>query len=397
MIVQEYNRLGDCLADRGINVDDVKERLKEQKLETPSWAYGDGGTRFYVFKQAAAARTVWEKTADAAEVHKYTGITPTVALHIPWDMVDNWEELRNYAEEQGVRIGSINPNVFQEPEYKLGSVTNVNGQIREKATDHMLECVEIMKRTGSKVLSMWLADGTNYPGQGDFRRRKRWMEEAFAKVYGALDDDMVMLIEYKMFEPGFYHTDLADWGMATNLAKRLGPKAKTLVDLGHHALGTNIEHIVAYLIDEGKLGGFHFNNKKYADDDLTSGSINPYELFLIYNELAKAETDPDGGLEIAYMIDQSHNIKPKMQAMIQSVQNLQTAYAKALLVNQRQLEEYQAAGDVVGAEEVLMTAFNTDVTPLLEAVRRELGVPEQPLDAFRKSGYEERVAKERSK
>ena len=310
--------------------------------------------------------------------------------------MENWEELADYARELGVAVGSINPNLFQDPDYKLGSVTNVDPKVRRKAIDHMLECVEIMKRTGSKVLSMWLADGTNYPGQGDFRRRKRWMEEAYREVYEALDDDMVILIEYKMFEPAFYHTDLADWGMATDLARKLGPKAKTLVDLGHHASGTNIEHIVAYLIDEGKLGGFHFNSKKYADDDLTSGSINPYELFLIYNELAKAEADPDNAPEIAYMIDQSHNIKPKIQAMIQSVQNLQTAYAKALLVNQEKLTELQAAGDVVGAEEVLMTAFNTDVTPLLKAVRRELGVPENPLEAFRQSGYEAKVAKERS-
>lgn len=394
--MDDYNRLGEELAARGINIDEVKARLKKQKLETPSWAYGDGGTRFYVFKQEAAARTVWEKIADAAEVHKYTGITPTVALHIPWDWVENWEELADYARELGVAVGSINPNLFQDPDYKLGSVTNVDPKVRRKAIDHMLECVEIMKRTGSKVLSMWLADGTNYPGQGDFRRRKRWMEEAYREVYEALDDDMVILIEYKMFEPAFYHTDLADWGMATDLARKLGPKAKTLVDLGHHASGTNIEHIVAYLIDEGKLGGFHFNSKKYADDDLTSGSINPYELFLIYNELAKAEADPDNAPEIAYMIDQSHNIKPKIQAMIQSVQNLQTAYAKALLVNQEKLTELQAAGDVVGAEEVLMTAFNTDVTPLLKAVRRELGVPENPLEAFRQSGYEAKVAKERS-
>lgn len=371
----------------------IKKRLKNQKIETPSWGYGDSGTRFKVFHQEGAAREVYEKIADAAQVHKYTGITPSVALHIPWDQVDDWLELKEYTEDKGLKIGAINPNLFQEEEYKLGSLTHPDEQIRKKALDHILECIEIMRKTGSKFLSLWLADGTNYPGQDDFKARKHRLEDALQKVYQAMDDDMTLLIEYKFFEPGFYHTDIGDWGMATLLAKKLGPQAKTLVDLGHHPLGTNIEQIVAYLIDEDKLGGFHFNNKKYADDDLTVGSINPYELFLIYNELVAGEEEKE--MNVAYMIDQSHNIKPKIEAMIQSVMNIQEAYAKALLVDRESLKEAQQAGDVVMAEEILLDAYRTDVRPLLASIREEMGVPINPLEAYRNSGYSSKIAEER--
>lgn len=371
----------------------IKKRLKNQKIETPSWGYGDSGTRFKVFHQEGAAREVYEKIADAAQVHKYTGITPSVALHIPWDQVDDWLELKEYTEDKGLKIGAINPNLFQEEEYKLGSLTHPDEQIRKKALDHILECIEIMRKTGSKFLSLWLADGTNYPGQDDFKARKHRLEDALQKVYQAMDDDMTLLIEYKFFEPGFYHTDIGDWGMATLLAKKLGPQAKTLVDLGHHPLGTNIEQIVAYLIDEDKLGGFHFNNKKYADDDLTVGSINPYELFLIYNELVAGEEEKE--MNVAYMIDQSHNIKPKIEAMIQSVMNIQEAYAKALLVDRESLKEAQQAGDVVMAEEILLDAYRTDVRPLLASIREEMGVPINPLEAYRNSGYASKIAEER--
>lgn len=376
-----------------MNKEAIKEKLKNQKIETPSWGYGDSGTRFKVFHQAGAARNVYEKIDDAAQVHKYTGVTPSVALHIPWDMVDDWKELKEYAGDKGLKIGAINPNLFQEEEYKLGSLTHPDADIRKKALDHMYECIEIMKQTGSKFLSLWLADGTNYPGQGDFRARKHRLEETLKEVYQELEDDMKILIEYKFFEPAFYSTDIGDWGMATFLAKKLGDKAKTLVDLGHHPLGTNIEQIVAFLIDEDKLGGFHFNNKKYADDDLTVGSINPYELFLIYNELVAggADTDPD----VAYMIDQSHNIKPKIEAMIQSVINIQEAYAKALLVDREALKEAQIKGDVVLAEEILLSAYRTDVRPLLESVREEMGLDPDPLKAYRDSGYAEKIAQER--
>lgn len=390
-----YGALVERLESKGIDVELVKSKLKSQRIETPSWGYGDSGTRFKVFKQPGAARNVWEKIQDAAQVHKFTGVTPTVALHIPWDKVEDWGALRQYAEELGIRIGSINPNLFQDDDYKLGSVCNADPRIRRKAVDHMLECVEIMKQTGSEILSVWIPDGTNYPGQGDFRERKRWLYESLREVYRALPEGSRMLLEYKFFEPAFYHTDLCDWGSAYMMAVKLGEKAQVLIDLGHHPHGTNIQYIVAWLIDEGKLGGFHFNSRKYADDDLTAGSIDPYELFLIYNELASAELDPKTELNVAYMIDQSHNIKPKIEAMIQTVMTLQEIYAKALIVDRRSLKEAQERGDVVGAEEILKEAFFTDVKPLLRKVRKEMGLDPDPLRAYRRSGYYERICRER--
>ncbi len=389
-----YDRFKNSLPD-GVDLERARRKLLEQEIETPSWGYADSGTRFKVFHQPGAARTVFEKLEDAAMVHKMTGITPKVALHIPWDKVDDYKRVVEYAQGLGLTIGAINPNLFQEPEYKLGSVCHPDPAVRKKAVDHILECVEIMNITGSKVLSLWLADGTNYPGQDDFRERKHRLEESLKVVCDALADDQRILIEYKFFEPAFYHTDLPDWGMATLMAKKLGPKAQTLVDLGHHPLGTNIEHIVAILIDEGKLGGFHFNSKKYADDDLTTGSVNPYELFLIYHELVKGEEDVGDDLDVAYMIDQSHNVKPKVAAMIQSVDEIQMAYAKALLVDRDALREAQRTGDIVGAEMILRAAYDRDVTPLLVSVREEMGVPVDPLEAYRKSGYQEKIAKER--
>ncbi len=383
----------DGYISKNIDIDQVKSKLKNQKIETPSWGYADSGTRFKVFHEKGAARNIYEKIDDAALVHKYTGITPSIALHIPWDMVDDWKELKGYAREKGLSLGAINPNLFQEEEYKLGSLTNPDENVREKAINHIIDCIEIMKETGSNFLSLWLADGTNYPGQDNFLLRKHRLENALERVYRQLTTEMVLLIEYKFFEPGFYHTDLADWGMATNMANRLGPKAKTLVDLGHHPLGTNIEHIVAYLIDEGKLGGFHFNSKKYADDDLTTGSINPYELFLIFNELVTGENEKE--LDIAYMIDQSHNIKPKIEAMIQSVINIQTAYAKALLIDQEALRNAQLEGDVVKAEEILLNTYKIDVRPLLDEIREEMGVPKDPLKKYRESGYSKKILEER--
>jgi L-rhamnose isomerase/sugar isomerase len=379
----------------GVDIAKAKESLLNQKIETPSWGYADSGTRFQVFHQPGAARTVFEKLDDAAMVHQMTGITPSVALHIPWDEVDDYERVVDYAAELDLTIGAINPNLFQEPEYKLGSLCHPDKVVRRKALDHILECIEIMNITGSKVLSLWLADGTNYPGQDDFRARKKRLEDTLRIVCDALADDQRLLIEYKFFEPAFYHTDLADWGMATLLATKLGPKAQTLVDLGHHPLGTNIEQIVAYLIDEGKLGGFHFNSKKYADDDLTTGSTNPYELFLIYNELVAGAEDLQEDLNVAYMIDQSHNVKPKVAAMIQSLESIQAAYAKALLVDRQALRESQREGDIIGAETILRAAYDRDVTPLLVNVREELQVPIAPLEAYRQSGYQEKIARER--
>ena len=329
---------------------------------------------------------------DAATVHRFTGIAPTVALHIPWDKTDDWGALKQYAADVGIGIGAINPNVFQDQAYKLGSVCNPDANIRRLAIDHMLECVDIMEKTGSDLLSLWFADGTNFPGQSNFRKRKQWMEEALAEVYDALPDATRMLIEYKFFEPAFYHTDLPDWGTAYLMATKLGEKAQVLIDLGHHPQGTNIEFIVAYLIDERKLGGFHFNCRKYADDDLTVGSINPQELFLIYTELVAAELDPDTETDIAYMIDQSHNLKPKVEASIQSVCNLQKAYAKALLVDREALAAAQDAADLVEAESILQRAYETDVNPLLEQVRSEMGRDPHPLAAYRKSGYYEKIS-----
>ncbi|MEC7866453.1 MAG: L-rhamnose isomerase [Candidatus Poribacteria bacterium] len=391
----KYDILADDLEKQGHNVDEIRNNLKKQHIETPSWGYGNSGTRFGVFHQEGAARNAAERLEDAATVHKYTGVSPTVALHIPWDQTDDWDGLQQYAAELGIGIGAINPNVFQDQIYKLGSVCNPDSSIRRTAIDHMLECVDIMNITGSQDLSLWFADGTNFPGQGDFRQRKHWMEEALKEICDTLNDNQRMLIEYKFFEPGFYHTDLTDWGTAYVMAKKLGNKAQVLIDLGHHPLGINIEFIVAYLIDENKLGGFHFNCKKFADDDLTVGSINPQELFLIYNELVAAELDPEVETDIAYMIDQSHNLKPKVEASIQSVCNLQTAYAKALIVDRQSLAEAQAAGEIIDAEQILQRAAETDVRPLLERVRLEMDLDPNPLTAYRKSGYFDRISKAR--
>ena len=387
-----YDLLAETLEKQGIQIEAVKAQLKQQHIETPSWGYGNSGTRFGVFEQLGAARNAPERLEDAATVHRFTGIAPTVALHIPWDKTDDWGALKQYAADVSIDIGAINPNVFQDQVYKLGSVCNPDADIRRLAIDHILECVDIMEKTGSDLLSLWFADGTNFPGQANFRKRKQWMETALAEVYDALPDATRMLIEYKFFEPAFYHTDLPDWGTAYLMATKLGEKAQVLVDLGHHPQGTNIEFIVAYLIDEGKLGGFHFNCRKYADDDLTVGTINPQELFLIYTELVAAELDPDTETDIAYMIDQSHNLKPKVEASIQSVCNLQKAYAKALLVDREALAAAQDAADLIEAESILQRADEMDVNPLLEQVRLEMGRDPHPLTAYRKSGYYEKIS-----
>lgn len=394
-IQEAYKLLCDLLADRNVDVEGVKAKLKAQVIETPSWAYADGGTRFKVFRQAGAAVTIQEKLQDAAMVHKFTGICPKVAVHVLWDFV-NVEplEVKQYAESLGVQVGAINPTMFEQDEYMLGSLCHPSPKVREKAVSHMLDSIEIGRQVGSDFLSVWLADGTSYPGVDDIVERKHRLEDALQRCYMAMPPNMVMGLEYKFFEPAFYHTDIADWGMACKFAEKCGPNAKVVVDLGHHARATNIEHIVAFLIDEGRLGGFHFNNARYADDDLTFGSVNPYEGFLIYNELVKAEAkDPD--LKIAYMIDQSHNDKPKIDAMIQTVEALQYTYAKALCMDRKALAEAQAAGDLVVAENIVQQAFFLDVRPLLHVVREEMGVAPEPLKAFRDSGYQAKIAAER--
>jgi L-rhamnose isomerase/sugar isomerase len=315
-------------------------------------------------------------------------------LHIPWDKTDDWTALKQYAAQQGVSIGAINPNLFQEEEYKLGSITHPSAAVREEAISHMVECCEIMGKTGSTLLSLWFADGTNYSGQDSISDRKHRMESALAETYKFLPAGSRMLIEYKFFEPAFYHTDLADWGMAYAIALKLGEQAQVLVDTGHHAQGTNIAHIVAFLLDEGRLGGFHFNARRYADDDLIVGTNNPLELFEIFVELVSAG---DRASDVAYMIDQSHNVEPKLEAMLQSVINCQTAYAKALIVDYKQLRQRQQEGDVLGAHRVLLDAFESDVRPLLAQVRAEMGVPMDPIAAYRADNYVQRVAQERGK
>jgi L-rhamnose isomerase / sugar isomerase len=388
-----YEALAESLAASGVDLASIEERLRVQKIETPSWGYGDTGTRFAVFPQKGVPRDPFEKMADAAQVHGLTSVCPSVAIHIPWDRVDDYGELRGHAESLGLRIGAVNPNLFQDPEYKLGSVCHPDPTVRRRATDHLLECVEVAGKTGSDVLSLWFADGTNYAGQDSFTERRHRMVESLGEVYAAMPDSMRMLLEYKPYEPAFYHTDLADWGAALTVCQRLGERAEVLVDLGHHAKEVNIEYVVALLLDERRLGGFHFNNRKYGDDDLMVGSVNPFELFLIYVELVEAEERSD--TRIDYMIDQTHNIEPKIEAMILSVMNLQEAYAKALLVDRKTLAEARNAGDVLGAHRLLLDAYATDVRPLCARVREDLGGAPDPIAAFKESGYAEKVAEER--
>jgi L-rhamnose isomerase / sugar isomerase len=368
----------------------VTEHLAALEIETPSWGYGDSGTRFATFQQAGRPRDVFERIDDAAEVHRLTGTAPAVALHFPWDRVDDLTALRRHASERGLRIGAVNPNLFQDPDYKLGSITHPDAAVRRKATDHLLECVEIATALGSTAQSLWFADGTSYPGQDDLVARRSRMLECLAEVYAALPAEQELLLEYKPFEPAFYATDLADWGSSLLACQRLGDRAKVLVDLGHHLHGTNIEQIVALLGAEGRLGGFHFNNRKYADDDLIVGSVNPFELFLIFTELVAT-----GGPLPRLTIDQSHNVEPKVEAMVLSVVNLQEAYAKALLVDREALRAAQLAGDVLGAHEVLLDAYRTDVRPLCARARARLGAEEDPIAALRSSGYAERVTTQR--
>lgn len=368
----------------------IKEKLKQQALGTPSWGYSDSGTRFYTMHRPWTPRNLNERMEDAAQVHKYTGVCPYIDLHTAWDKSEDWSNTRVYAESLGLKIGAINPHLFADDDYTLGTVCNPNEKIRKKSIDKLLEGVEIAKEVGASVMSMWFADGTNIPGQDNFRTRRLRLEEALQKVYAVIPDKMRMVIEYKFFEPSFYHMDLADWGSTFILAKKLGEKAKVLVDLGHHPLGTNIEYIIALLLHENKLGGFHFNDKKYGDDDLTVGSINPYQLFLIYCELVAAEHDPklaNNVKQVALMIDQNHNLQNQIEGTIQSVIALQTAYAKALLVDYAVLAKAQSEGDIVIAEECLKDAFQTDVRPILKEVRLDMNIDPEPIKAFRKSGY----------
>ncbi|NGO73273.1 L-rhamnose isomerase, partial [Streptomyces boncukensis] len=370
----------------------AKAALRKQAIETPSWAYGNSGTRFKVFAQPGVPRTPEEKLDDAARVHAHTGVAPTVALHIPWDRVDDYAALAAHARERGLRLGAVNANVFQEDDYRLGSVCHPDPRVRRKALDHLLECVDIMDATGSRDLKLWFSDGTNYPGQDDIRDRQDRLAQALSAVYDRLGDDQRLLLEYKLFEPAFYTTDVPDWGTAYAHCLRLGEKATVCVDTGHHAPGTNIEFIVAFLLREGRLGAFDFNSRFYADDDLMVGAADPFQLFRIMYEVVRG-----GGLSqgVAFMLDQCHNIEPKIPAIIRSVLNVQEATAKALLVDRAALGAAQREGDVLGANAVLMDAFSTDVRPLLAELREELGLDPDPVAAYARSGWAEKIVTER--
>lgn len=384
-------KLNQRISALSTTTEDIISKIKNFKIETPSWGYSDSGTRFNVYKQASAAKTVWDKIDDAAIVNTFTGVCDSVALHIPWDKTDDYAKLIEYATQKGVKLGAVNPNLFQDDEYKLGSLSTTNETNRKKAITHMKECVDIATIIGSQDISLWLADGTNYAGQDSIIARKHALEDSLQQVYDYMPENQRILIEYKGFEPSFYHTDLADWGMSANYARKLGDRAKVLVDLGHHPQGVNIEHIVAFLLDEGIMGGFHFNGRKYADDDLIVGSVNPFELFLIFHEIISSAniqcTD-----EIAYMIDQSHNVEEKIPAMIISVENIQQAYVKALMVDRSELVKKQKSEDVMEAYKLIVDAFNTDVSPLLELAREEMNAPVNPFDAYLKSDYRKKIA-----
>ncbi len=378
------------------NQDAVLEKIQHLAIETPSWGYGNSGTRFKVFPWPGAARTLREKLDDAAQVQRATGVCPSVAIHIPWDKEDDWQAIKAYAQAQGLRIGAVNPNLFQEDVYRFGSLCHFDTSIRKHAIEHVIECIRIAQAVDSQIISLWLADGTNYPGQDDLRQRRHRLLDSLQSIYAALPAGMRLLIEYKFFEPAFYSTDLPDWGTALLMAQKLGPQAEVLVDTGHHAQGTNVAQIISQLLDEGRLGGFHFNDRRYADDDLIVGSQNPFDLFCMFNEIVGAGSEGNANVErIAYMIDQSHNIEAKIEAMIQSVLNIQIAYTKALLVDRPALRAAQEQGDVLGAYRVLQAAYETDVRPLLAEFRTRQGLDPDPIAAFRSSGYAERVAHER--
>jgi len=379
--------------------DRVFNALEHFRIELPSWGFANTGTRFGKFIQAAAATTTEEKFSDAGQVHRLTGVCPTVALHVLWDCpagVNSTDEIERFAERYGVRPGSLNPNLFQDQQYKFGSFGNPDETIRQHALRHTKDSIEIARRLRSRDISMWFADGSNYPGSANIRKRKQWFGEYLREAHRELSAHQRLLIEYKPFEPAFYHTDIGDWGMAFLLARRAGPQARVLVDTGHHYAGQNIEQIVAWLLSENMLGGFHFNDRRYADDDLTLGSIDPYQVFRIFHEIHYFEWETETRADIAYMIDQSHNLKGKIEAMIQTVTVAQELFSKAALVDDKRLASAQKKSDIVGAESLLQDAFATDVRPAIRAWRRARGLPEDPMEAFRTSGYLERITKERA-
>src|SRR5437870_3435938 len=389
------------VSGRAASATHLKWAVSGLEVETPSWGYGNSGTRFKVFPQPRVPRDPFEKTEDAATVGHYTGVAKAIALHIPWDRVDDFSGLAAFARERGVKIGGINSNTFQDEDYKLGSLCHPSAAVRAKAIAHIVDCCEIARRTGSSVVKVWLADGTNYPGQDDFRARRRRLIDSLREIYPALPGSARMFLEYKLYEPAFYHTDVQDWGQALTVCQHVGERAQVCVDTGHHAMGVNIEQIVAYLLQEGRLGGFDLNDKKYGDDDLMVGSIDPYQLFRICHELVKASQDEHDltarscVANVVYMLDQCHNIEPKMPAVIRSVMNLQEAFAKARLVDLPALRAAQAAGDVLEANRLVKDAYDTDVRPLLARARADAGLPADPYRAYLASGEDQRRGQSR--
>jgi L-rhamnose isomerase/sugar isomerase len=379
--------------------------LARQAIELPSWAFGNSGTRFKVFGTPGTPRDPFEKLSDAAQVHQYTGAAPRVSLHIPWDLVEDYGKLAAHAADLGVSIGMVNANLFQDDDYKLGSLTHADPRVRAKAVAHHAECVDVMRATGSKELKLWLPDGTNYPGQDDLRARQDRLAESLQQVYALLDDDMRLVLEYKFFEPAFYSTDVPDWGTSLLHCLALGDRAKVVLDTGHHAPGTNIEFIVVQLLRAGRLGAFDFNSRFYADDDLMAGAADPFQLFRIMHEIVGAgalepgtPSDPGwdpAGPGVNFMLDQCHNVEDKIPGQIRSVTNVQQATVKALLVDRGALHAAQQAGDVLGAHDVLMDAYHTDVRPLLVELRQRQGLDADPMAAFKASGYLQRTADER--
>jgi len=377
----------------------IFDALETFRIELPSWGFANTGTRFGKFIQPAAATTTEEKFSDAGQVHLLTGVCPTVALHVLWDFPEGLRstaEIKQFSERYGVLPGSINPNLFQDQQYKYGSFANPDGDIRQRALQHTTDSIEIAHRLHSRDISLWFADGSNYPGTANIRQRKQWFADALKETHAALSSDQRLLIEYKPFEPAFYHTDIADWGMALLLARAAGPQAKVLVDTGHHYASQNIEQIVAWLLSEDILGGFHFNDRRYADDDLTIGSIDPYQVFRIFREIRCFECETGKPADIAYMVDQSHNLKGKIEAMIQTVAMAQELFSKAALVDEEKLAFAQKQCDLMTAESLLQDAFATDVRPAIREWRESKGLPTNPMDAFRQSGYLERITKERA-
>lgn len=376
------------------SAEEAKAVLKRLAIETPSWAYGNSGTRFKVFGQSGIPRNPFEKIADAAQVNKYTGVAPTVALHIPWDKVEDYAKLTAHAKELGVALGTINSNTFQDDDYRLGSVCNPDPKIRAKAVAHLLECIDIMNVTGSQDLKLWFADGTNYPGQDSITERQNRLAESLQKTYASLGDNQRLLLEYKFFEPAFYHTDVPDWGTSLAHCLALGPKAWVVVDTGHHAPGTNIEFIVASLLRAKRLGAFDFNSRFYADDDLIVGTADPFQLFRIMHEVSMGGGF-NVGTPVSYVLDQCHNIEAKIPGQIRSIMNVQESVAKAVLVDQVALKAAQVSGDVLTAHDVLMDAYNTDVRPLVREWREENGIDPEPMKAYAASGYSAKIAAER--